>query len=232
MSKHEKQVRRERKKTDRARRRAYGRWTGAALAAMVALAVATPAEASPIRFDNPLGPEHFVWYGGPPTDAIGLEIISDAASQTGAFVGLAQFGQTNADPSTPNNTVKGGLGGGEFQVTGPYGDMVVGVDFGDPIPSGYAWRSVAYIYYPGDPWYLPENEETYLGVRFPLVEGGDWHHGWIGIVRTGVELDAFAWGYETEPGVGIPAGAPEPGSLALLALGAGAALGRRRQRGN
>lgn len=46
-----------------------------------------------------------------------------------------------------------------------------------------------------------------------------------------VELDAFAWGYETDPDVPIAAGIPEPGTLAALALGAAAALaGRRRVR--
>jgi hypothetical protein len=57
-----------------------------------------------------------------------------------------------------------------------------------------------------------------MGVRFNDVDG--YHYGWISVVRNGLDLDAFAWGYETEPGVPIIAGIPAPGTLAALAFGA------------
>jgi hypothetical protein len=58
-----------------------------------------------------------------------------------------------------------------------------------------------------------------MGVRFNDIDG--YHYGWIGVVWSGYEhFDACAWGYETEPGVGIIAGIPAPGTLAALAFGA------------
>ncbi len=200
-----------------------------ALMAVLVLAASTHVYANPVRFDNPPGGGHFVWYGGTPSYPVALDMTLDAPSQTGvATFGPTEFHQSN-EPGTPNNFVSGALNS-ELQVGGPYGDMLLGVDFGDPIPSGLAWRTFGYIYYPGDPWFLPEGVETYLGVTFSMVVGGDMHYGWIGIVRTDIELDAFAWGYETDAGVPIAAGVPEPGSLALLALGAAGVAGRRRRR--
>jgi hypothetical protein len=62
-----------------------------------------------------------------------------------------------------------------------------------------------------------------MGVRFIDMDG--YHYGWISVVRHGndflqLDFDAFAWGYETEPGVPIIAGIPAPGTLAALAFGA------------
>ena len=189
---------------------------------------ATCAYAEPIRFDNPSGAEHFIWYGGTGTDPIGLEIISDAASQTGAYGGVAQFHQANDLPY--GDMVSSGLGGGELQVGGPYDSFLVGVDEGVIIPSGTPWNDYGTIFEPGLGSQLPEGQATYLGVQFPLVEGGDMHYGWIGVVyQNTVELDAFAWGYETDPGVPIAAGIPEPGTLALLAFGAAAVAATRRR---
>ncbi|RJQ20604.1 MAG: PEP-CTERM sorting domain-containing protein [Nitrospiraceae bacterium] len=73
----------------------------------------------------------------------------------------------------------------------------------------------------------------YFGVKLP----GD-RFGWImanldadgGFNR---DFSALAWGYETEPGVGIAVGAPmapEPGSLAMLATGAAVLVGSKRLR--
>jgi hypothetical protein len=65
---------------------------------------------------------------------------------------------------------------------------------------------------------FPSGVARYMGVRFNDVDG--YHYGWISVVRNGLDLDAFAWGYETEPGVPIIAGIPAPGTLAALAFGA------------
>jgi hypothetical protein len=61
---------------------------------------------------------------------------------------------------------------------------------------------------PENPSILPEGVETYLGVSFDL--GAGTQYGWIGVVRNAAMLDAFAWGYETDPGVPIAAGAWPP----------------------
>ncbi|KKK52571.1 hypothetical protein LCGC14_3103570, partial [marine sediment metagenome] len=72
------------------------------------------------------------------------------------------------------------------------------------------FSSYGYVYKDGFSL-LPEGEETYLAVQFIDESDVDWHAGWIGVVRTaGGDIDAFAWGYETEPGVPIAAGAMGP----------------------
>ncbi len=237
MSKHEKTLRRERKKTDRARRLgarfrhplasplcgSHIKHGAAALAAAAVIAAGTQAYASPVRIDNPAhgAPGHAHW---PTVGGIDfrLNIVEDASQQPGGGFDPAVFVQTV-------NTGAGysQIGGnGEIQVGG-YGDyFAVGVLSGDLIPSGPSWGSSGMIYYTGLGSELAEGQDTYLGVRFDL--GSGWQYGWIGGVRSGMELETFAWGYETTPGVPIEAGVPEPGSLALLAFGAAAALRKRR----
>ncbi|MFA9480426.1 PEP-CTERM sorting domain-containing protein [Phycisphaerales bacterium AB-hyl4] len=73
----------------------------------------------------------------------------------------------------------------------------------------------------------------YVGVQWDIGEG-DVRFGWLEVDITGegagltVTLKSFA--YEETPNTAIEAGAiPEPGSLALLAAGAGALAFRRRR---
>lgn len=73
---------------------------------------------------------------------------------------------------------------------------------------------------------FPEGARRYMGVRT-----GDGNYGWIEVERHGMNFTAFAWAYETEPGVPIVAGqVPAPGGAVLLAVGLVAASPRRRPR--
>lgn len=195
-----------------------------ALAAGAMIAAGTQAYGDPIRFDNPPGAGHFDW--AVLSAYIPLDVMLPAGAQPGDPLATSAFEQY----ATPGASfLRSNTGASDLQVGGPYGNDVVGVDAGELIPSGFAWASRGYTYYPGYGSQLAEGQPTYLGVRFDLGSGD--HYGWIGVVRTATELDAFAWGYETEAGVPIPAGIPEPGTLAALALGAAAVLaGRRRVR--
>lgn len=183
---------------------------------------APDASAEAIRIDNPAGPGHFNWaasLGQDRTLGIRLEPAFQPASdlRSDAFTThLEESGGSEAH----------GARGGEFQVGGPFDAFLIGVTFGTEIPSGTLWQGLGYAYFPEFESPLAEEQETYLGVRFTIDAAI--HYGWIGVTRTGADLDAFAWGYETEPGVAIPAGIPEPGSLAMLALGATGLLARRR----
>lgn len=106
-----------------------------------------------------------------------------------------------------------------------------------------SWTNTGYSY--ADPMYgvgttglIPEGTPTYLAVRFDPGDG--FRYGWLGVIRGGDsvpgaesnDLSLFAWGYQTEPGIRIRAGAvvPAPGSLALLAFGAAAGASRPRRK--
>jgi len=76
---------------------------------------------------------------------------------------------------------------------------------------------------------LPEGVPAYLGVRISNLAGGaGWHYGWIGVIRDAGNLETFAWGYESDIDTPIAAGIPEPGTLAMLALGTVLVARRRR----
>lgn len=189
-----------------------------ALAAGTAIAAGTQAYADPVRFDNPAQgePGYFQWPN--PSPALWLDMMLDAASQPGSM------GPTSLKhwPAMYGSVSGAGAEVGEDAT----GYVLVPFDSGEMIDGAGNWGASAYVDFPfyGHSALLPQGQPTYLAVRFP--ENGI-HYGWIGVVRTGYALDAFAWGYETEPGVPVPAGAPEPGTLALLAFGAAALLRRR-----
>lgn len=222
-------TRRKRRKDSSAIRKQTSKRAAQALAAGAAIAAGTQAYAEPIRFDNPAGAEHFVWTASPGQEY--LNILSDAASQPG----LAGQDGTFWRRSVPGygEVVRGDPGGASGEVQMYFTDyrFLASTDANEPIPIpavNFASSGFIEVIYPGyEGTYLPEGTATYLGVRFDPGDGI--HYGWIGVIKTGLELDAFAWGYETEPGVPIAAGIPEPGTLAALAFGA-VVLGAARRR--
>ena len=74
-------------------------------------------------------------------------------------------------------------------------------------------------------------QRAYMGVAFEIDAAI--HYGWIDLLVApdNPYAEIYGWGYETEPGVGILAGAgmiPEPATSALLAVG-GLLLALRRK---
>jgi len=225
-----------------------------ALAAGAAIAAGTHAYAVPIRFDNPPPgePNHFEWGTGyaywnalyihlPPQQQ-GNQNYSDPY---GGFIRGPRSVSRTAEwfyyGWHPAWVVAGwfweGLPNADIQTdTGSYGNAW-GFSAGQTIPSPLAqWDHTPYggslgrVRDPNTGFSLiPQGVPAYLGVRISNLAGGaGWHYGWIGVIRNGGNLQAFAWGYETELGTPIAAGIPEPGTLAALAFGA--ILAARRQR--
>lgn len=204
-----------------------------ALAVAVLTFAATHANASVVVHQNPPGPGHFDWtpginQNGP--NANWLDITLPASSQPGTASGLSSFGQE--DFSGQASKILGVFAQTEIQI-GNHPSLVWPSAFGElipanPAPPDHGWSENPFIDVP--PAFgtnFADGQEAYVGVRFDV--GAGFQHGWIGVVKNGLHLDAFAWGYETEPGVPIPAGVPEPTTLALVALGAGPLLLRTRR---
>jgi hypothetical protein len=205
-----------------------------ALAAGAAIAAGTQAYAAPIRFDNPAHgePGHFHW----PMDVHrrSLNIILDAGNQTNELGVFAQYYGAILEASF--NYVECDPLFASVEISYPYNPeepWLTPVPANDPIPSsgasGFGAFGSVYGRYAGGPADspFPEHQDVYFGVRINLLSA--WHYGWIGVNRTGYTMEAFAWGYETEPGVPIAAGIPEPDTLAMLAIGFVAAGTARRR---
>jgi hypothetical protein len=247
-----------RSKPRRLKRKAQqGRRAIKALAAGAAIAAGTQAYAAPVRFDNPAvgQPGHFQWDAGNqynralyislPSGQQGNQSYSD---DYGGFVrGRRSFARTAETNDGYGHVTPAWVQAGLFNTGMPSADILTdtgeygnawGFSASDAIPGTSAhWaRNPSY----GDAFgkvrnpstgasLIPEGVPAYLGVRISNLAGGaGWHYGWIGVIRNAGNLQAFAWGYETDLGTPIPAGIPEPGSLALLALGAGAVVVRKR----
>ena len=207
---------------------------GVLTAALFAIA-ATQANATVVVFENPAGAGHFDWVPAANQNGLNatwLDITQPANSQPGAVLGHASFGQENFS-DLASKVLGGGPISAEIQVgfnsalalVSVAGELVPAET---PLPPSYGWAINPFIDHPSLGSNLVDGQESYLGVRFDL--GSGWQHGWIGIEKNGIALDAFAWGYETEPGVPIAAGIPEPTTLALFALAAGSLCIRRRRR--
>lgn len=199
-----------------------------AAAGLAALILAAPAQADPIRFDNPAHgqPGHFEWAVEAPTAThylrVNLPVESQGDLPEPGVAGAYNHKYVLADSAS---TIGRGTAG-QVQKGGVHTATIAAFDFGQTVPSAtFTWGNSGTVTSPVTGTNFPEGLEKYVGVNFT---GGDGvHYGWIGVVRTGLQLDAFAWGYETTPGTPIPAGAPEPGTLALLAFGAVAAMRRK-----
>lgn len=189
-------------------------------AAAALLAFTATAGAEVIQFDNPAGAGHFDWFGGGSV-GFALDVTLDASSQPGTFSDPGAYRQGNfADYSRVGSNGVDQLGRADAS-------FLDGYEPGDDIPTVVSeWGDLGYTNFPGYSSPLLYDQPTYLGVRFD--EGSGWQYGWIGVVfsSTDYTLDAFAWAYETEPGVPITV-TPEPGTLALLAVGAVGLLRRR-----
>jgi hypothetical protein len=204
-----------------------------AAAGLAAMILAAPAQANPVRFDNPAHdqPGHYHWAEVAPVTGFLKVTLPYDQQPVPSPGGIGAFCQS-MNVTVPRVNMSSGAAGTNLQKGGYNGAFVLSIDYGDPIPgdgSGYTWAESGYTYHAAHPQgsEIPAGIEQYLGVRFDPGDGLGYHYGWIGVVRTGYQLETFAWGYETLANTPIPAGAPEPASLMLLALGAVAAMRRK-----
>jgi len=196
-----------------------------ALAAAGAIAGGTYAYAEPVRHDNPPHGEagHFHWPGGGGSAGI-LGITLPPAEQPGYFYDPGSIAQLVRSPTSDFYSY--GYGGLKLQATYPMympGGFALSVNKGDPIPNantgfscyyGYPFclSSTGYFVY-GGASYIPEGVPTYLAAAVGsayCAQQGNCRYGWIGVVRTGTELEAFAWALESTPNTPICAGCPQP----------------------
>jgi PEP-CTERM motif len=81
----------------------------------------------------------------------------------------------------------------------------------------------------GGSWY--DVQSGYLGVSFYI--DSDQHYAWVRMSENNMTLTINDWAYETQPGIGISAGAgavPEPATTSLLTTGLLALIIRKRKR--
>ncbi len=200
------------------------RITAAVIAGVLGiLFTALPANAGIVAFENPAGPGHFEWFVDSINTPLNTTLPASAQPDFSADASITHSGSVGAGI--------GVLGSNHGIVIDNF--LVVGFDAGDEIGAALTtWDGSGFVAHPAFGTAFAEDEDKYVGFRFDT--GAGLQYGWIGVRRTGVALDAFAWGYETEVGVPIAAGAtgvPAPGGLAVLAFGAaGLSRGRRRKR--
>jgi hypothetical protein len=188
------------------------------LAAAAAIAAGTQAYAEPIRFDNP-APGGFGWGANR-----WLDITKAYWDQMPLEIGPSKVGQLRASYNYYQyHIAKAFTSGGADVVASP--TITKNLSQSTVVDGSWQFSNHAnhVVYSTGQhgtfvTTYFSNGSVGYMGVRFLDVDG--YHYGWISVVRYGLNFSAFAWGYETEPGVGIIAGIPAPGTLAALAFGA------------
>lgn len=191
------------------------------------------ARAEIVHFTNPAPgqPGHYAWYGF--MEFIYLDIMFSAEEQTnqpsgssvvqvvigyptggiwgllGFFDGLSDSAMIAGVHVPPYDD--------PFVLPLQHGDSLIGLDFLD-------WGIYAAGYPPNSVSSFPEGALRYVGV---LTRDG--RHGWIAVERTGLNFNAAAWAYQTQPGEPIIAGQiPSPGAAALLTLSSFVCARRRR----
>lgn len=204
------------------------------IATAAAIAAGTSSYADVVRFENPDGePGSFYWpfnvldvtdeagaqpgtIGGPSSsfqDYFGdfYPTFSYATTfQTGGGLEIFSQGFSNRY-AAPLDT--GSIVGPDLEATGAFTSGTTFEFSFDACDVTYYYVGYpCYCYYgpyydctSGERGILPEGVETYLGVRFDLGKGTQ--YGWIKVIRNWVEIDALAWGFETDPGVPIRVGA-------------------------
>lgn len=179
--------------------------------------VLTPAatHGDPVVFTNPAGPGHFTW--SPPASGTSrfIRITLDAANQSEAYQPITAIpgdfrhgwsGASNTVIATGGpNAVQSAPSPANRQYTLP---LDLGASIPSPSPAVFGINTFVHLSSTavGDPEFtFVEGVPKYFGVRFD--QGSGVQYGWIGVIRTGFFVDAFAWGYETTPGTSIAAGA-------------------------
>lgn len=166
-----------------------------ALTVVFAMSCVLQADARPKRFNNSRDADRFIWM------IHILDLTKPYDQQPPGMVTAP--GQVRH--MLYENDVMSMLGGKRIEYD-PDTGYVMPVPAGASVPTGaeFSHGTIAYVAAEttdGVISMLPENERSYIGVRFD--RGLGIQYGWIGVVRHGMELEAFAWGYETVAGVPI-----------------------------
>lgn len=218
-------------------------------AAAVVLAAGTHAYGVAVRFENPGGTGHFNWVertldltkpaSEQPMDLGESGVSSGVWAHVGTFYtetyenAWARTAQGGAEALLSSQTLEGAFGTYTYVKALNAGDQI-GASSGDFDDSAMLAARVGGSPYYG--WYdrtdLVMYGTSYAGFRFAHPLTGMMHYGWVSLYFDPyfAQVDALAWGYETTPETPVAAGAPTPGTLAGLALGAAAFGGRRSRR--
>lgn len=200
-----------------------------ACAIACASVLAADCQAAVVHFTNPAPgqPGHYDWRFTPNGAPNWLDITLAPSQQTGVSNGSSvsqlsdAFGNMH-DAGTPASAAWVFATTLGFAWTAPlHSGWVLATGTGD-----MDWLPSA-IHSSAGQSFFPDNARRYMGVRTAAGQ-----YGWVEVQRSGDSLTAFAWAYETQPGVPIVTGeVPAPGVGVVLAVGVVGAVGRRRGRG-
>lgn len=193
------------------------------LAGMALVILGGVAHGATVTFINS-GPDRFIWAGVPGDFTRYLDITKAPGDQDLSNT-LSSF--QHAIDLTGASSVRGGFPASQVE-TASNRVLLFGHALGTQVPSGQPWENAGVVVAAGFGEAFAENEQVFIATRFDV--GGGTHFGWIGVTRAGNALDAFAWGYETDVGVPIDAGAgiPSPGAGWLAGVAGLVALRRPR----